>query len=264
MTGLTRDDVQRLSDAQLKTVRLAQQELADLWASRIASLAPEAQRDALLEAVPALVDRYAPVSASAASEWFETVRARIVGGDFTAVIPGDLTDPAERIAGVLRAQASWLFDTDDPEKMLRFADKVLDRQVHGAGRSTIASNMARDPLQPKWARVPTGSRPCAFCLTLASRGFVYSSASAAGQSSGFHDDDHCEVVPEWRRHRNRISGYDPDRFLSMYDAATSRIAAGDFPDEWRKAAEMSGVDLNSSSQSTLAFVLRRMYPDEVK
>lgn len=53
-----------------------------------------------------------------------------------------------------------------------------------------------------WARVLTGASSCGFCVMLASRGPVYSSASHAGKSDGrdkFHSHCDCMVVPVYQR-----------------------------------------------------------------
>lgn len=48
----------------------------------------------------------------------------------------------------------------------------------------MKANAARDPLRPKWARVPSGTETCQFCLMLASRGFAYTSEKSASEKAG--------------------------------------------------------------------------------
>jgi len=48
-------------------------------------------------------------------------------------------------------------------------DGALQRLVLQPGRETIAANAAKDPAQPRYVRVPTGAKTCAFCVMLASR-----------------------------------------------------------------------------------------------
>lgn len=57
-----------------------------------------------------------------------------------------------------------------------FNSAVLSRVGYELKRSagqTMMENAARDPLKPRFARVPGGGETCKFCLMLASRGFVY-------------------------------------------------------------------------------------------
>ena len=46
-----------------------------------------------------------------------------------------------------------------------------------------------------FARVPTGTETCTFCLMLASRGAVYHTRKTAGERGRFHRGCDCKVVP---------------------------------------------------------------------
>ncbi|WP_419060046.1 hypothetical protein [Ellagibacter isourolithinifaciens] len=48
-----------------------------------------------------------------------------------------------------------------------------------------------------FARVPTGTETCTFCLMLASRGAVYHSRKTAGEFKHFHRNCDCKVVPSF-------------------------------------------------------------------
>ena len=67
-----------------------------------------------------------------------------------------------------------------------------------------------DPSKPRYARVPSGAKTCAFCAMLASRGFVYASEDKAGALGQYHKDCDCEIIPSWDRKNPKIEGYDPD------------------------------------------------------
>ena len=63
---------------------------------------------------------------------------------------------------------------------------------------TIIANVGRDRDEgAMFARVPTGTETCAFCLMLASRGAVYHSRKTAGEFKHFHRNCDCKVVPSF-------------------------------------------------------------------
>lgn len=87
--------------------------------------------------------------------------------------------------------------------------------------------MRLDPTSPRWALVPRGATTCAFCLMLASRGFAYQSDETAGRQMQYHRD--CDIIPSWGR--QKLTGYDPDAYLEMWQA--EKAAAGD--GDWHEA-----------------------------
>lgn len=211
----TRADVDRLGRAQSRVTALVRADLEAFFASLSLSN-PAAARDALLEFVPILVSEYGTVSATVAAEWYEEVRARDVGGLYTARL-GDLT-PDEAVRGGVRYAAGHLW-TDNPQMTLAVLSGAVQRYVQYGGRDAVARNVAADPKRPRFARVPRGQTTCAFCTMTASRGFVYHSESSAGVSDKFHDDCDCQVVMSWDRDTPHIEGYDPDRLYELYSSA---------------------------------------------
>jgi len=231
-----RGDVDRLTAAQRRLVQQARNELAGYFGTLDLSQ-PGAVRDALLEVVPTLVREYGTVAATAAAEWYEDIHP---GRYLAQTAPLALDD---QVQGSVRYAAGHLFG-DDPAGTLATLNGALQRYISYGSRATVARNVSLDPSKPRFARVPTGAKTCAWCTLLASRGFVYHSRATAGDPSvnRFHDDDDCAVVPEWDRDTAHIDGYDPDRFYDMYLQA--RDAAGGTTDE------------------DIAAQMRRMFPDE--
>src|SRR5699024_8466088 len=80
----------------------------------------------------------------------------------------------------------------DTEQALATLGMVTDELVKQFGRDTVIGSA--DSNNRAYARVPTGSDTCAFCIMLASRGFVYSAAKSAGELSKFHGDCDCAIV----------------------------------------------------------------------
>ena len=69
----------------------------------------------------------------------------------------------------------------------------------------------------RYARVPSGTETCDFCLMLASRGFVYHTEATAKGEHGVHAHCRCIVVPGVRG-VTRIEGYDPDALYDQWQA----------------------------------------------
>ena len=219
-----RSQISELRQAQTQAAALAKRELGNVWAE-ISDLEPAKQRDALLELVPAIIDKYADTSSTAAAEWYERVRSKWISDDFKAQTPTRANDDISRL---IRAKAGVLFGDDaDSGQMLRFLNGVVDKGVKQGGRDAIRYNAKRDPKKPRYARVPSGAKTCAFCAMLASRGWVYESAETAGALNRYHSDCDCEIVPSWDKGKPKVEGYDPDELYKDYEKA--REQAGDNP-----------------------------------
>lgn len=214
---VSRADVTRLRDATAGVVVLARRDLNKFW-QQYRGLGPERFRDALLDFVPALVQRYGDLAATVAAEWYETTRAAALGGTYNALAePPVVTD---QVQGAVRYAAGALF-TDNPEVGLSVLNGAVQRLVQYSNRATVRRNADRDVAHPRFARVPTGAKTCAFCLILSSRGFVYHSSKLAGGDEHFHDDCDCQIVADFDKDQAHIEGYDPDRYYQMYQAARS-------------------------------------------
>ena len=211
-------------------------------------MAPEWQRDLLLDEVPALAAKYGDLAASAAAQWYEETRAQQVAGAYEALTADPFPD--QPIRDRIRYGAGDLFKDDGDDVFAAWLEGALQRWVMYSGRQTIALNAGRDPARPRFARVPTGSRTCAWCEIMCSRGFVYYSEKTALERKGsgrlYHDHCDCQAVPEWDKERSHILGYDPDAMQERYLRA------------W-EAAGGSGADAGD-----VAYQLRRLYPERYK
>lgn len=194
----------------------------------IQQMSPAWQRDLLYEAIPSLVRKYGDIAATAASEWYEQVRASQVSGAYDPITADSYSD--EAIQKTVRWQAGKLFD-DNTASMAEFLDGAVNRWVQYSGRETIARNIKRDLSNPRFARVPQGHKTCAFCSLLASRGFIYKSEATAGEFTKYHNDCHCQIVPDWDKESSHIEGYDPDLLYSRYEQARESLGPYPKPDE---------------------------------
>lgn len=209
---------------------------------------PAWQRDLLLDEIPAMVRKYGNIAATAAAEWYERTRATQVGGAYDPVTADPFPDAA--IQATVRYKAGDLF-TGNQADMAAFLEGALNRWVQYSGRETVARNVRYDPSKPRFARVPTGAKTCAFCELVASRGFVYlseRSATVTGLMRKYHNDCDCQVVGEWDKDTHHIEGYDPDTMYDKYLHA-------------RDAAESESGGQTPSTESILAN-MRRMYPND--
>lgn len=101
---------------------------------------------------------------------------------------------------------------------------AVSRWVKMAGSDTTLKNAERDGAQFAW--IPSGDT-CAFCLTLASRGWQYISKSALKHGHAEHIHSHCDCQYAVRfDSKSNVAGYDPDRYRQMYNEAE-----GDTPQE---------------------------------
>lgn len=237
----TRSDVDTLRDAGRGVVTLAQRDLQGFWDSLDLSR-PEAARDELLEFVPQLVREYGDVAATVAAEWYEQVRFDAVGPYNATTV--NVTD-AGQVQGTVRYAAGNLF-TDNPNAMLALVAGGVQRYVLASQRGTVARNVQQDPSRPRFARVPTGAKTCAWCTMLASRGFVYLTSRTAQEPDHYHDGCNCQAVAEWEADQHYITGYDPDAMYAKYQ-------------DGRAAAESLGLPLTDAN---IATQMRALYPGD--
>ena len=99
-------------------------------------------------------------------------------------------------------------------------------------RLTAKFNGEHDPSQPRYARVPVGPT-CAFCILMASRGFVYwSEEKAGGRDNRYHKNDDCRIVSSWGE--AHVKGYDPEGMKARYLQCRKTIAGMLNRDEYGK------------------------------
>lgn len=96
------------------------------------------------------------------------------------------------------------------------ADSV-GRIVKQTGVDTTMQNALRDGAE--WAWIPTGDT-CAFCITLASRGWQRASKGAikGGHAEHIHANCDCAYAVRFDKSTN-VAGYRPDEYLGMYRSA---------------------------------------------
>lgn len=96
------------------------------------------------------------------------------------------------------------------------ADSV-GRLVKQTGVDTTMQNALRDGAE--WAWIPSGDT-CAFCITLASRGWQRASRAAikGGHAEHIHANCDCTYAIRFDSSTN-VRGYDPEKYREMYESA---------------------------------------------
>lgn len=99
---------------------------------------------------------------------------------------------------------------------------TLARLVKQVGADTTLKNAERDGAQFAWVQPYT----CAFCITLASRGWQNMSKKALRNGHAEHIHAHCDCEYAVRFDgKSTVAGYDPDKYLEEYQAAGGDINA---------------------------------------
>lgn len=190
------------ADAQEKVLRVLE---SIAWApENIAEC-----RDTVLMALSEVMPAYTDMAAQAGADFYDAVRETQVGEALGAsAVSGYAQEATE---GAVRAFVQQIVDGKPVEQFNRMVLDRVDRDVKRAENVSVAENAARDPLKPRYARVPTGAETCSFCLMLASRGFAYRSREAASHA---HPGCDCRVVAGFDG--MEVEGYDPDALYRQW------------------------------------------------
>lgn len=186
----------------------------------------DALRTAAIAVIESILGAYTDLSAARAAESYDAMRAaQAVGGSYAAVADSRRNPGATQ--GALYAITKAF---EDSKSEARFRADVLDRvdtEMRRAANQCIAHNAARDPKNPRYARVPVGET-CGFCLMLASFGYQYTSEESASHS---HRKCNCRVVPSFGD--AEVSGYDPDAMYGRYSDCLSALGGRNgIREEW--------------------------------
>lgn len=175
-----------------------EREVADVQALMIASLVaywadsvqpdPAVAVDGLREFVLDSLAEYATVAASVAADFYQSVRPP-GSPSFTPipVVRDDLIDTGSLIWSTNPLR------TEQFDEALDRVAAVIQKDTYAAVVETIGEATDEDPIgEVRFARWPTNSKPCAWCVLRASRGAVYWSESTAER--GDHIKCGCKVT----------------------------------------------------------------------
>ena len=167
--------------------------------------------DALIAYAHALVTKYGEGSAELACQMYDALAAAAKAG-----VPA-----AEPVQTAAYSEVARMVQAT--KQSLPQMQRGVSRLVKRAGADTTLKNALRDGAE--WAWVPQGDT-CAFCLTLASRGWQKASQAAikGGHAEHIHANCDCEYAIRFDG-RSTVAGYDPDKYLRQYRAAGSDVNA---------------------------------------
>ena len=184
--------------------RVCKQAAAEMTQFMIAN--PAAERDAVIEYAYALATKYGEGAAALSCEMYD-VLAEAQGASVPAAEPAataSYEETARAVNGTMKNKQNTVPAT-------------VERLVKLAGADTMLQNARRDGAEFAW--VPRGDT-CAFCLTLASRGWQRQSEKAMrnGHAEHIHANCDCEYCVRFDG-KSTVEGYDPDAYLEMYQNA---------------------------------------------
>ena len=153
------------------------------------------KREAAKLIMEGFVQAYDDKAAEFASQWYD-YRAEQGGARLRQAVTMTVYEP-ESVDDVARYQAKKLAKEGDAA-FARACGEFARNDAFRSLNETIIANVGRDRDKgAMFARVPTGTETCTFCLMLASRGAVYHSRKTAGEWRHFHRGCDCKVVPSF-------------------------------------------------------------------
>lgn len=225
-----------------------------------------------------VVEDYSRQSAQLADDYFSQLRAiwaEQSGVDLPEFEHPDLLDPSEvlyrmnggfsgtdwnglnysdLVAG--RSNAGLSVDSLWPElKTIDDWQQLIGDMVSTSARLMTMRDMYADPTKPKWARVPRGSDPCAFCVMLATRGFEYLSEETADFGPTFHNGHcHCDVISSWGR--QKLKGFDPDGMSERWEQCKTAIEHRLTHDEYLRTRSSPGQKFGNWKRNQILAEMR--------
>ena len=127
-----------------------------------------------------------------------------------AVVEAAEIAPVASYGDVAKAIQGAAKTSQDPE----YLGGVVARLVKQVGADTTLQNAERDGAEFAW--IPMGDT-CAFCLTLASRGWQHISKRTLKNGHAEHIHANCDCTYAVRFNDDtEVEGYNPDKYLRMY------------------------------------------------
>lgn len=223
MTAPTQTSSPPLRESLVVVTAMAVQELAPVWRLPTADLG-----QALFDVVPGLVQRWNLAAASVAADWYDELReSQGIAGRFTAIVPDIGDQGGQALAGwgaeALKApveqdlaQADHLSPVESAQNRV---EGGLQKRLVNAANLTVTESSSLDPQARGYMR-RTRPNACGFCRMVASRGSVYTKATATFAS---HEKCYCEAVPAWGGKALPVAPYKPsDRPSTPADRARVR------------------------------------------
>ena len=195
------DYVDRLRKLNDKTVELVRKYIAKY---RVPQTYEEFQ--AFIDFAYAVSNKYGEAVAEVAAQMYEA-EARLSNVIVQAAVPAEppsIAEVAKTVYGTVKTGNEEIISS------------AVGRLVKKTGANTTLKNAIRDRAQYAW--IPHGDT-CAFCLMLASNGWMSGGAGLKnGQAAHIHANCDCTYGVRFDN-TSSIQGYDPDKYLEMYENA---------------------------------------------
>lgn len=167
-----------------------------------------ADTDALIGYCYRVAEYYGNASGAFAAMMYDTV-GELEGMFYPPAEVAELPEYGE----VAKAVQGTLKTSKNPEEIAGAVSRLVKR----TGQDTLLKNAERDRAQFAW--IPAGDT-CAFCITLASRGWQNMSKKAlsGGHAEHIHSNCDCTYMIRHREDFN-VAGYNPDEYYQQYKEA---------------------------------------------
>lgn len=195
-----------------------------------------------------IATKYSEAAGALAAEWYDSI-AEMSG----VSVPSAEVAATPEYSEVAKA-VNGTKKTGNPKQV----GNATSRLVKRTGVDTTMNNAIRDGAQ--WAWIPHGDT-CSFCLTLASRGWQAASRKLQKEGHAEHIHANCDCTFAVRFGKDtQYAGYDPDKYLEMYNEAEGR-SAKDKINAMRRAHYAENKD-KINAQKRIAYAERKMRNDE--
>lgn len=195
--------------------------------------------DALIEYCYGLATKYGEAAAELAAQMYDALAAA-TGATVAPAMPAataTMQETAKAVVGTLK--------TGNNETV----SSAVGRLVKMAGVDTTMQNAIRDGAQ--WAWIPVGET-CAFCITLASRGWQRASKKALKGGHAEHIHANCDCTYAIRFDDSEVEGYDPREYEKMYYGAEGKTPEQRINAMRRDAYARNREEINAQKRSAYA------------
>lgn len=202
-------------------------------------------RQILIEYAYALATKYGEGAGAAACEMYDAIAA-LQG----VAVPPAAPAPTATIEEVA-ISVNGTLKTGNPE----IVAQSIGRLVKMAGVDTMQQNAIRDGAE--WAWIPSGDT-CAFCITLASRGWQKASKKALKNGHAEHVHANCDCTYAVRFNDGlEFEGYEPEKYLDMYYDAEGNTPQERINALRREFYAKNKEDINEQKRSAYAKRIER-------
>ena len=193
------DTLRRVSD------RAASEMLAYIRYLHDQGIEGQEQTAMMIDYAFALATRYGEAAAAAACDMYDAIML-VQKASVPAATPA-----ATATIGEVAKAVNGTRKTGNPE----IISQAVGRMVKLAGVDTMQKNAIENG--DEWAWIPMGDT-CAFCITLASRGWQRASKQALKNGHAEHVHANCDCTFAVRKSGSDldVEGYEPDRYRDMY------------------------------------------------